>query len=400
MLHGKHILVGVTGSIAAYKSAFLVRELIKKGASVRVVMTPASFDFITPLTLATLSKHPVVSSFTSDPGSGEWNNHVEMGLWADLMIIAPATASTLAKMASGQADNLLLAVYLSARCPVYFAPAMDLDMYQHPAVQENIRQLQRFGNRFIRPGSGELASGLVGEGRMAEPHEITALITDDLAQDQPLKDKKFLLTAGPTHEALDPVRFIGNRSTGKMGFAIAEAAAELGAEVVLVTGPVHLQTKHSGIKRIDVRSAREMLHACLQHWPDAAVGILSAAVADYRPKTTAGTKIKKKDPFLLLELEATTDILKTLGQKKEAKQILIGFALETNDEEANARKKLHAKNLDMIVLNSLQDQGAGFGHDTNKVSFIHKSNKFTSFELKSKPEVARDLLSAVMEILL
>lgn len=399
MLKGRNVLIGVTGSIAAYKATYLVRELIKKGASVKVVMTPASVDFITPLTLATLSKNPVLSDFTADKDTGEWNNHVDMGLWADLMIIAPATANSLAKMAASEADNLLLAVYLSAKCPVYFAPAMDLDMYRHPAVQENIQKLTSFGNKFIKPGSGELASGLVGEGRMAEPEEIVQFIEDDIRQGLPLYGKKLLITAGPTFEAIDPVRFIGNHSTGKMGFALADAAAAMGAEVHLVAGPVQIQTEQDTVNRVDVKSAQDMLEACLERWPEMDGAILSAAVADFRPSNVADQKIKKDGASMTIELEPTTDILKTLGGMKKENQLLVGFALETNNEEANAKKKLASKNLDLIVLNSLRDKGAGFGHDTNKVTLIDKNNKLSSFELKSKREVAQDILAALIDLM-
>jgi len=315
MLRGKKVLLGVTGSIAAYKSAHLVRELIKQEASVKVVMTPASLDFITPLTLATLSRHPVVSDFVADRNEGTWNHHVNLGLWADLMVIAPATANTLAKMASSEADNLLMATYLSAKCPVYFAPAMDLDMYRHPAVKDNLARLQSFGNVMIPAESGELASGLSGEGRMAEPENIVSFLNEHLKAGLPLVGKKVLISAGPTYEAIDPVRFIGNRSTGKMGFALAERAAELGAEVKLVSGPSHVQTGHPAIHRIDVRTAAEMLEVCQQHFPDADIAIMSAAVSDYRPSEVADQKIKKKTDEMVLRLEPTTDILKTLRSR-------------------------------------------------------------------------------------
>lgn len=397
VLQGKKVLLGITAGIAAYKTASLVRLFIKSGAEVKVVMTPASKDFITPLTLSTLSKNPVHSTFYDQEDENElWNNHVELGLWADLMIIAPATANTLSKMTNGTCDNLLLATYLSAKCPVYFAPAMDLDMYKHPSTKDSLESLQKFGNIMIPATSGELASGLVGEGRMAEPEDIVSFIESDIISKLPLKGKKLLLTAGPTYEAIDPVRFIGNHSSGKMGFEIAKAAANLGAEVFLVSGPSHQTVKHSLIHRIDVKSAQEMYDACHKHYKDVDIAILSAAVADYRPKNVAAQKIKKKDAALVIELEPTKDILKSLGAIKE-NQFLVGFALETNDEVANAKKKIEGKNLNLIVLNSLQDKGAGFAGDTNKITIIDSEFNETSYSLKSKKEVAKDIINEIIQ---
>lgn len=397
MLHGKKIVLGVTGSIAAYKAALLVRLLKKQGAEVSVVMTASASDFISPLTLATLSGNPVQSAFTSNPETGVWNNHVELGLWADVMVIAPATANTIGKMANGICDNLLQAVYLSAKCPVLIAPAMDLDMYRHPSVKSNLEKLSAFGNRVMKAGYGELASGLTGEGRMPEPEEIVTELESLFSKKKVLKGKKVLITAGPTYEMIDPVRFIGNFSTGKMGIQLAEEAHALGAEVVLVCGPSSVSSSPE-IDRINVTSAAEMLEACEKHFESAHVAILSAAVADYRPVHQATQKIKKHEASMQIELESTPDILKTLGGKKQH-QILVGFALETDHELENAGKKLQSKNLDLIVLNSLQDKGAGFGHDTNKVTILHKSNKISRFELKSKQEVARDILQEILPLL-
>ena len=398
MLEGKNIILGVCGSIAAYKSAMLVRLLVKSSANVQVVMTPGATDFITPLTLATLSKKPVLVDYFS-PENGEWNNHVELGLWADLVIIAPASANTLAKMASGLCDNLLMGVYLSAKSEVYFAPAMDLDMWKHEATQENIGKLQSVGNILIPPGSGELASGLYGEGRMAEPEEIVEFISSSLKRKLPLADRKVLVTAGPTYEPIDPVRFIGNHSSGKMGFAIADRAAKLGADVVLVTGPSAQVSKQLTIKRVDVTSASEMLDACLEYFGDSAICIMSAAVADYAPVNISLQKIKKKDGGFNLELKKTVDILSRLGVLKKDGQILAGFALETNDEEKNATNKLKSKNLDFIVLNSLNDEGAGFKKDTNKITIIDSNLQKTAFGLKSKEEVAIDIWDKVIELI-
>ncbi|MEW6467576.1 MAG: bifunctional phosphopantothenoylcysteine decarboxylase/phosphopantothenate--cysteine ligase CoaBC [Bacteroidota bacterium] len=396
MLRGRNILVGVTGGIAAYKSALLVRLLVRKGASVKVVMTPSAKDFITPLTLSTLSKNPVVSDFTAS-ADGTWNNHVELGLWADAFIIAPATANTLSKMASGNCDNLLMAVYLSARCPVYFAPAMDLDMYRHPTTRANIEKLVSFGNRFIRPNHGELASGLEGEGRMAEPEEIIAFLEKDISKRLPLSGKKALVTAGPTQEAIDPVRFIGNHSSGKMGFAIAEELARQGAEVILVCGPCALPVKSALIQRIDVTSAEQMYTQAVKAFGKAHIAVLAAAVADYKPKKAAAKKIKKTGAGLALELEPTKDIAAALGRQKKKGQIIVGFALETDNEVANAKQKLKKKNFDMIVLNSLRDPGAGFRHDTNKIKIIDRHNKTINFELKSKTEAAVDIVAEIIK---
>ncbi|SHI97536.1 phosphopantothenoylcysteine decarboxylase / phosphopantothenate--cysteine ligase [Mesonia phycicola] len=393
VLSGKKVLLGVTAGIAAYKTAYIVRLFIKAGAEVRVVMTPESKEFVTPLTLSTLSKNEVYSSFTNEEGES-WNNHVELGLWADFMLIAPATANTLSKMANGHSDNLLLATYLSAKCPVYFAPAMDLDMYKHPSTKASLNKLSDFQNKMIPVGSGELASGLQGEGRMAEPEEILIFIENDLKSQLPLYGKKILITAGPTYEAIDPVRYIGNHSSGKMGYAIAEQAASLGAEVILVSGPSSLTITNSSVQLVKVTSAQEMYVAAHQYFTDVDVAIAAAAVADYRPKHVASQKIKKASAVLTIELEKTKDILLSLGEVKKH-QILIGFALETENEEANAKGKLARKNLDFIVLNSLNDKGAGFKQSTNKIKIIY-ANKIKEFELKPKEEVAKDILNEVI----
>jgi phosphopantothenoylcysteine decarboxylase/phosphopantothenate--cysteine ligase len=398
MLEGKKIIVGVCGSIAAYKSASLIRLLIKAGAEVKVLMTPGAVNFITPLTLATLSKNPVPVDYFN-PETGEWNNHVELGLRADVFIIAPATANTLAKMAAGLCDNLLTAVYLSAKCPVYIAPAMDLDMWKHPSTVDNIQKLQSFGNILINPGTGELASGLHGEGRMAEPEEIIDFLSADIKKKLPLAGKKILVTAGPTYEAIDPVRFIGNHSSGKMGFAIANEFAMLGAEVILVTGPSAELSKYKEIKRVNVTTAAEMLAACELHYKEADACIMSAAVADYTPVNVSAQKIKKADASFNIELKSTVDILKTLGGEKSAGQILVGFALETNNEEQNAILKLQNKNLDLIILNSLNDNGAGFKGDTNKITMIDRHLVETTFPLKTKNDVARDICQKVAELI-
>ena len=398
MLEGKKIILGVCGSIAAYKSASLVRLLVKAGAEVKVVMTPGAANFITPLTLATLSKNPVPVDYFI-PETGEWNNHVELGLWADTIIIAPATANTLAKMANGLCDNLLTAVYLSAKCPVYIAPAMDLDMWKHPSTVENIEKLQSFGNILINPGIGELASGLHGEGRMAEPEEIIEFLSTEIKKKLPLAGKKVLVTAGPTYEAIDPVRFIGNHSSGKMGFAIADEFAAMGAYVTLITGPTAETSKYSAVKRVDITTATEMLEACELYYKDASACVMSAAVADYTPVNVSPQKIKKTSDSLNIELKSTVDILKKLGEKKSAGQILVGFALETNNEEQNAIQKLQKKNLDLIILNSLNDTGAGFKGDTNKITMIDRNLQKTSYLLKSKYEVARDICQKVAELI-
>ncbi|RZN81450.1 MAG: bifunctional phosphopantothenoylcysteine decarboxylase/phosphopantothenate--cysteine ligase CoaBC [Winogradskyella sp.] len=397
ILKDKNILLGVSAGIAAYKTAHLVRQFIKAGANIKVVMTPASKDFITPLTLSTLSKNPVYSSFTNeDDDNAMWNNHVDLGLWADIFVIAPATANTMSKMANGTSDNLLLATYLSAKCPVYFAPAMDLDMYKHESTKNSFDKLNSFGNTIIPATSGELASGLVGEGRMAEPEDIVAFIEADILNKLPLKGKRIIVTAGPTYEALDPVRFIGNHSSGKMGFEIANAAANLGAEIILVSGPTHQKITHSLVTVCPVISAQEMYDEVHKYYKKMDIAILSAAVADYRPKEIADKKIKKSDSTFTIELEKTKDILKSLGQQKEH-QFLVGFALETNNELEHAKGKLESKNLDLIVLNSLRDKGAGFGVSTNKVTFITKSNEVIENELKSKAEVAKDLMHQILK---
>lgn len=397
ILSGKNILLGISAGIAAYKTASLVRLFVKSGATVKVVMTPSAKEFITPLTLSTLSKHPVNSSFTNEEDDNAiWNNHVELGLWADLFVIAPATANTLSKMANGACDNLLLATYLSAKCPVYFAPAMDLDMYKHQSTLNSFEALQGFGNIMIPAASGELASGLIGEGRMAEPEDIVAFIESHILDTLPLHGKKILITAGPTYEAIDPVRFIGNHSSGKMGFEIAKASANLGAEVFLVTGPTHERVVHSLIHTIPVISAQSMYDEVHKYFVDVDVAILSAAVADFKPKDVSDHKIKKDASTLSIELEKTKDILASLGEIKE-QQYLVGFALETNDELENAKGKLKRKNLNLIVLNSLNDKGAGFKSTTNKVTFIDDKEQITAFQLKSKAEVAKDLLNEIVK---
>jgi phosphopantothenoylcysteine decarboxylase / phosphopantothenate---cysteine ligase len=398
VLKGKKVLLGITGGIAAFKTAALVRLFVKAGAEVKVVMTTAAKEFITPLTLSTLSKNEVFSSFTDEEDeNAKWNNHVELGLWADFMLLAPATANTLSKMATGNSDNFLLATYLSAKCPVFFAPAMDLDMFKHPSTKNSFDKLQSYGNIMIPAGEGELASGLHGEGRMAEPEEIIKFLEDHFTEDLPLKGKKLLITAGPTYEAIDPVRFIGNHSSGKMGSEIAVRAAELGAEVTLILGPTFLKLDESKMKVIRITSTREMYEAARSNFDETDVFIGAAAVADYRPKTIADKKIKKNDDSMYLELTRTEDILGSLGREK-THQKLIGFALETNDEEENARKKLKKKNLDFIVLNSLNDTGAGFKGDTNKISIIYPHMK-KDFELKSKKEVAGDILKEIVDLL-
>ena len=386
--------MGVTGSIAAYKAATLTRLLVKEGASVKVVMTPLAKEFITPLTMATLSKSPIMVDFYN-PENGDWNSHVDLGLWADLYLIAPASANTIGKMAGGIADNLLLTTYLSAKCPVMVAPAMDLDMYKHPATQRNLKVLQSFGNIIIEPESGELASGLIGKGRMEEPERIVAFIADYFARQEDFKGKKVVVTAGPTYEKIDPVRFIGNYSSGKMGLAIAEEFVGRGAEVVLVCGPVNLKTSHPAIRRVDVESAAQMYEVTSKEFVNSDVAVLSAAVADFTPKEKADHKIKRGKDDLLLELLPTKDIAAELGRIKTASQLLVGFALETNDEEVNALSKMQRKNLDMIVLNSLNDKGAGFSVDTNKVTILDKAGDKTVYELKTKVEVAKDIVDQI-----
>ena len=395
MLRNKNIIIGVCSSIAAYKSAFLIRLLIKEGANVKVIMTPSSLDFITPLTLSTLSKNPVLIDFVKDK-TGQWNNHVELGLWADAIIIAPASANTIAKMANGVCDNLLLAVYLSARCNVYIAPAMDLDMYKHPSTIKNLERLKSYGNKIIKPGTGELASGLNGEGRMAEPEEIVAYLSKTLSKGLPFLGKKVLVTAGPTYEAIDPIRFIGNHSSGKMGFAIAEEFANQGAEVTLVCGPNSLKTINKNIERIDVTSAEELYNASSKIFKSSDIATLSAAVADFKPAKTANQKIKKTTASKFIELIPTIDTLAELGKIKRANQLLIGFALETENEIENAKIKIKNKNLDFIILNSLNDKNAAFKTDINKITIIDKYNKITKFELKEKSEVAKDILKIIL----
>ena len=397
MLHSKRIILGITGSIAAYKSALLVRLLVKAGAEVQVVMTEAAKDFITPLTLGTLSKKPVLSAFVGNSAEGVWNNHVDLGLWADAVVIAPASAHTLARCANGFCDDLLSAVYLSAKCPVFFAPAMDLDMYRHPAMIDNLRRLESFGNHIIRAEHGELASGLVGEGRLAEPETIVSRLDSFFGQRSAFKGKQVLITAGPTQEPIDPVRYISNHSTGKMGYAIARAFARAGAEVTLVSGPTALSLPHPAVRRVLVRSAQEMYAASAEAFPTTDLMILNAAVADYTPAHPANQKIKKNESAFSLELTKTTDIAATLGSQKRADQLMMGFALETNNEHENALGKLHRKNLDWIVLNSLRDSGAGFGHDTNKITVMDRAGQVRSFDLKTKEEVADDLLTLVEE---
>jgi len=405
MLKGKKIILGICGSIAAYKSAALTRLLVKAGAEVQVIMTPEATAFITPLTLATLSNRPVLTRYF-DETTGEWARHVHLGLWADLLLIAPISANTLAKLANGLCDNLLCAVYLSAKCPTYLAPAMDLDMWAHPATQQNVQRLQRFGNSLIPPKNGELASGLIGEGRLAEPEEIIDFLEKDFSANNtttsrvsrlPLAGKKVLVTAGPTYEAIDPVRFIGNHSSGKMGYALAETLYELGAEVTLISGPTSLEITNE-VRKVAVVTAKEMLEACVAAFATADITIMSAAVADYTPEQVATQKIKKNDDHLTLNLTKTTDILATLGAAKRADQLLVGFALETNNELAQAQAKLEKKNLDFIVLNSMQDKGAGFAGDENKITIINRNKEQINFPLKSKKEVAKDICNYILSI--
>jgi phosphopantothenoylcysteine decarboxylase/phosphopantothenate--cysteine ligase len=397
VLSGKNILLGVSAGIAAYKAAFLLRLLVKEGADVKVVMTPKAKEFVTPLTLSTLSKNEVYSSFTNDDDdNAQWNNHVELGLWADLFLVAPATANTLSKMAHGTSDNLLLATYLSAKCPVYVAPAMDLDMYKHPSTKNTFDTLESFGNVIIPAESGELASGLVGQGRMAEPETIIQFLCSEILKTLPLRGKNILITAGPTYEAIDPVRFIGNHSSGKMGVAIAEIASQLGAKVTLVLGPSSVPVLKNNICLVRVTNAQEMYDAVHQYYDATTIAICSAAVADFKPVSVSDEKIKKKtSEGMSIALERTKDILASLGAQKKH-QFLVGFALETQNELENAKKKLEKKNLDLIVLNSLRDEGAGFKGDTNKVTFVDKDNKVTPFDVKTKLEVARDILEHII----
>lgn len=390
MLKGKKIVLGITGSIAAYKAAYLIRALIKKGAEVQVVITPAGKEFITPITLSALTSKPVISDFFSQR-DGTWHSHVDLGLWADAMIIAPATASTIGKMANGIADNMLVTTYLSMKAPVFIAPAMDLDMFAHPATQKNLETLRSYGNHIIEPGEGELASHLVGKGRMEEPDNIVHILEEYFEKKETLAKKKIIITAGPTYERIDPVRFIGNYSSGKMGYALAEECAARGAQVTLISGPVQLKVTHPNIHRINVESAKEMYSTALNEYHGADAGILCAAVADFTPQTVASEKIKREKDDLVLRLKPTHDIAAALGQIKTQGQILVGFALETNDEENHAQDKLKKKNLDFIVLNSLRDSGAGFQYDTNKITIIDNKGS-VSYPLKSKKEVAVDII--------
>jgi phosphopantothenoylcysteine decarboxylase / phosphopantothenate---cysteine ligase len=399
MLKGKNIILGITGSIAAYKAAILVRLLVKEQANVKVVMTKYAKEFITPLTMATLSKNPILVDFF-DPENGQWNSHVDLGLWADAYLIVPATANTIAKMATGTADNLLLTTYLSARCPVFVAPAMDLDMFQHPTTTSNLDTLKSYGNIILEPVTGELASGLEGKGRMEEPERIVKAVVNFFQKKKSgkLNGKTVLITAGPTHEAIDPVRYISNNSTGKMGYELALEAAESGANVVLISGPVNKNISHPNIKLISVTSAREMFQAAINNFKSTDIAILSAAVADFRPVQIQKDKIKNKSEWFL-KLEPTKDIARALGEKKSNKQILVGFALETSNEKKNAYEKLQKKNFNLIVLNSLRDKGAGFQYNTNKISIIDKDNKIQDFELKPKKQVACDIIQAIENLL-
>lgn len=396
MLKGKKIILAVTGSIAAYKAPLIVRLLIKEGAEVKVVMTPAAKDFVTPLTLSTVSKNEVISELFSE---ASWSNHVMLGRWANLMLVAPLSANTLAKMANGLCDNMLLATYLSATCPVVVAPAMDEDMWKHPSTRNNIKKIEAFGNTVIPVDNGELASGLVGEGRMAEPENILKFLSEHFFLEQDLAGKKVLVTAGPTYEPIDPVRFIGNHSSGKMGIALSEELAKRGADVQLVLGPTSSATKQTGIKVHKVQTADEMYEACIREFGNADIAIMSAAVADYKPATRAEQKIKKEQDDLHLNLVKTKDILKTLGEKKYNGQVLVGFALETANEKENAMKKLASKNADLIVLNSLNDEGAGFGYDTNKVTIFEKGGNEIAYERKPKQQVAKDIVDRIVKML-
>jgi phosphopantothenoylcysteine decarboxylase/phosphopantothenate--cysteine ligase len=391
----KKILLGITGSIAAYKSIYLVRLLVKAGAQVKVIMTPSAKDFVSPLTLSTLSHHPVLTDMFDEQS---WANHVELGRWADVMIIAPLSCNTLAKMANGHCDNLLMAVYLSATCPVIVAPAMDEDMWIHPSTKLNLQKIESFGNKIIPVGNGELASGLYGEGRMAEPDEISRFITDNFFLSRPLSGKKALVTAGPTYEAIDPVRFIGNHSSGKMGIAIAKELHRRGAEVTLVMGPTSKNFSGNGVEVMRVTSAEEMFRACESLFENSDIAVMAAAVADYTPANASKEKIKKKEGVINLELVKTTDILKSLGERKKNSQVLVGFALETTDERKHALEKLESKKADMIVLNSLNDANAGFGYDTNKITIFPKNGNEITFGMKSKEEVAKDIVDTIIRL--
>ena len=395
ILSGKKILLGISGGIAAYKTAILVRLCIKNGAEVKVVMTPDAKEFITPLTLSTLSKNPVYSSFTSDDEDETWNNHVDLGMWADLILICPATANTLSKMANGNCDNLLIAVYLSAKCPVYFAPAMDLDMYKHQSTKDSIAKLLENGNILIPAETGELASGLIGEGRLAEPASILNFIEADIIKSLPLRGKKVLVTAGPTYEAIDPVRYISNHSSGKMGFEIAKKASDLGAEVFLISGPSNQKISTRSINLINVVSSKDMHKQVIKYYAKSDIVIMAAAVSDFKPKDFSNKKIKKDNIQSKIELEKTKDILLELGRLKK-NQFLVGFALENENEIENSLKKLKNKNLDLIILNSLNDKGAGFGTETNKITIINNKEEQTDFDLKDKSEVAEDILKSIM----
>ncbi len=396
MLKGKHIILGISGGIAAYKSVYLLRLLIKAGAEVQVVITPSGKEFITPVTLSALSGKPVISEFFT-ANTGEWHSHVDLGLWADAMIIAPATASTIAKMANGVADNMLITTYLSSKAPIFIAPAMDLDMFAHPSTKRNLKLLRSYGNHIIEPTSGELASHLMGKGRMEEPEEIVKRLAAFFASSEDLKGKCMLITAGPTYEKIDPVRFIGNYSSGKMGYAIAEEAAQRGADVTIVSGPVSITAKHPKITVINVESAKEMHDECVNQFPTTDVAIMCAAVADYAPANPANVKIKReKDAIPVIELVKNPDIAARLGEMKEEGQMLVGFALETNDESTNAQDKLKRKNLDMIVLNSLRDNGAGFRTDTNKITIFNADGSRKDYPLKNKTEVAKDIIDAII----
>lgn len=397
MMKSKKIVLGITGSIAAYKAAVLARALIKKGAEVQIVITPAGKEFITPLTLSTITSKPVISEFFARR-DGTWHSHVDLGLWADAMLIAPATASTIGKMANGIADNMLITTYLSMKAPVFVAPAMDLDMFAHPSTQKNLDTLRSYGNIIIEPAEGELASHLVGKGRMEEPEKIVEVLENFFEKKSDLKGKKVMITAGPTYEKIDPVRFIGNYSSGKMGYALAECCAERGAEVTLINGPVSITEKHPNIRKISVESAEEMYQAAVSEFGSSDAAILCAAVADFTPEIKAGQKIKREKDDLIIKLKPTQDIAAALGKLKKDNQVMVGFALETNDEIEHAKDKLAKKNLDFIVLNSLNDKGAGFRHDTNKISIIDKENVI-EFPLKNKKEVATDIINRLAEIL-
>jgi len=398
VLSGKKVLLGVTAGIAAYKTANLVRFFIKSECQVKVVMTPAAKEFVTPLTLSTLSKNPVLSTFTTDEDDELWNNHIKLGLWADLFVISPATANTISKMSTGNCDNLLIATYLSAKCKVFFAPAMDLDMFKHESTQQSISKLVSYGNFLIPPAFGELASGLVGEGRMAEPEDIVSFIEISLSSKLPLNGKTFLITAGPTFESIDPVRFIGNHSSGKMGFALAETASKLGAKVILISGPTNQKLNSKSIDLSLITSSDEMYEKVIKQYSNVDAVIMSAAIADFKPKYVSKTKIKKSNKNISIEVEKTKDILSYLGMNKK-NQLLIGFALETDNEIENATAKLNNKNLDLIVLNSLNDEGAGFGVDTNKITIISKENKILNFPLKDKKSVSLDIINNIIELI-